>query len=103
MRALEERRARLEAAGWRGQMQRYPLSLSLLCEAPPDSDEAIRDAFPAAQSADPAVQYTKLISGDTEHTDRKGFVRNPKLVKEDEKEMAKQRVNELKVKVSASR
>ena len=37
-----------EAAAMRGQMQRYPLSLALLCEAPPKSVEAIRDAHPEA-------------------------------------------------------
>ena len=40
-----------QAASWRGQMGRFPLSLCLLFEAPPDSIEAIRDAYPAAQRA----------------------------------------------------
>ena len=40
-----------EAASWRGQMQRFPLNLSLLCEAPPASVALLRDAYPEAQRA----------------------------------------------------
>ena len=36
------------AASKRGQMGRYPLSLALLCEAPPKSVEIIQAAHPAA-------------------------------------------------------
>ena len=32
-------------------MQRYPLSLCLLCESPPESVRAVRDAYPDAQRA----------------------------------------------------
>ena len=38
-------------AQWRGEMQRYPLSLCLLCESPPESVRAVRDAYPDAQRA----------------------------------------------------
>ena len=40
-----------ESAGWRGELDRYPLSLALLAEAPPAAVAAIRDAHPAAQRA----------------------------------------------------
>ena len=48
-----------EAAGWRGQMNRFPLSLCLLCEAHPDAVIMIRDAYPDAQRSEELVaDYT---------------------------------------------
>ena len=50
-----------EAACWRGQLDRYPLSLCLLCEAPPDSVAMIRDAYPDAQ------RVPELVADYTNH------------------------------------